>query len=102
MSPDLKPDEESARERGLAFDVVLPERIAEWVRARIAEGVFKSPAEASLVAFQRFIELYEHPEIERLLLNAVRQDAGERRPGVPAEQAFAELDAKIRKLDRPD
>jgi hypothetical protein len=108
MSIDLTPEEEERvrrkiRERGLTFEVFLPEGIANWLKARVAEGAFEDPAEMAFVAFQRFIELYEHPEVEKQLLHAVLDESmNDPRPGIPAEQVHAELEARIRKLAEPD
>ena len=108
MSMDLTPEEEESvrrkiRERGLTFEVFLPEGIADWVKARVADGEFEDPAEMAFVTFQRFIELYEHPSVEKQLLHAVLEERrNDSRPGVPAEQVFADLKAKIRKMAEPD
>jgi Arc/MetJ-type ribon-helix-helix transcriptional regulator len=108
MSIDLTPEEEERvrrrlRERGLTFEVFLPEGIADWVKEKVAAGMFDDPAEAAFVAIQRLIELYEHPEVEEQLLKAVLEKRmNDPRPGIPAEQVFAELNAHIRKLAEPD
>jgi Arc/MetJ-type ribon-helix-helix transcriptional regulator len=108
MNIDLTPEEEERvrrriRERGLTFEVFLPEGIADWVRARVAEGSFTDPSEAAFVAFQRFIELWDHPEVEKQLLLAVLNERmNDSRPGIPSEQVFADMEANIRKLAEPD
>jgi hypothetical protein len=68
-------DRESIRARGMSFEVFLPEGIANWLREKIAAGVFKDPAEAAFVAFQDLRELDQHPSIRRELLKATI-DAG--------------------------
>jgi len=45
----------------MTFEVFLPESMADWLRAKIAAGVFTSPEEAAFVAFQDFHELDRHP-----------------------------------------
>jgi antitoxin ParD1/3/4 len=108
MSIDLTSEEQERvsrriRERGLTFEVFLPEGIANWVKDKVAAGIFESPAEAAFVAFQRFIELHEHPEVEKQLLRAVLEDRiNDPRPGIPAEQFHAEFEARIRKMAEPD
>ena len=108
MAVDLTPEEEERvrrkiRERGLTFEVFLPEGMADWVKEKVAAGVFTDPAEAAFVAFQSFIDLYEHPEIEKQLLKAVLEDSmNDPRPGIPADQVLADLDAKMRELAKPD
>ena len=105
---NLTPEEEERvrrkiRERGLTFSVFLPEGIADWVKARVADGTFQDPSEAAFVAFQRFIELWDHPEVEeQLLLAVLDKRKNDPRPGIPAEQVFAEMEAKIRKMAKPD
>jgi antitoxin ParD1/3/4 len=108
MNIELTPEEEERvrrkiRERGSTFEVFLPEGIADWVKAKVAEGLFEDPAEMAFVALQRFIELCEHPEVEKQLLKAVLEDSmNDPRPGIPAEQVFADLEARVRKMGEPD
>ena len=105
---DATPEEEERvrrkiRERGLTFEVFLPETMADWVKEKVAAGLFEDPAEAAFVAFQTFIDLHEHPEIQEQLLKAVIEDSiNDPRPGIPAEQVFADLEARIRKLAEPE
>jgi hypothetical protein len=42
----------NTRARGMTFEVFLPESMADWLRAKIAAGMFTSPGEAAFVAFQ--------------------------------------------------
>ena len=108
MALDLTPEEEERvrrkiRERGLTFEVFLPETMADWVKEKVAAGLFEDPAEAAFVAFQTFIDLHEHPEIQEQLLKAVIEDSiNDPRPGIPAEQVFADLEARIRNLAEPE
>lgn len=63
------------RARGMAFEVFLPETLANWLRERISAGVYKDPGEAAFVAFQGLQELGRHPEVRKQLLAAML-DAG--------------------------
>jgi hypothetical protein len=56
--------------RGMTFEVFLPEAIGNWLRGKIAAGVFKDPAEAAFVAFQEMRELDQHPSMRREVLKA--------------------------------
>jgi hypothetical protein len=51
--------------------VFLPEAIANWLREKLAAGVFKDPGEAAFVAFQDMRELDRHPSIRQELLKAM-------------------------------
>jgi Uma2 family endonuclease len=75
------------RARGMTFEVFLPESLANWLRAKLTEGVFSDTKEAAFVAFQDLRDLDEQPQIREQLLNAVTEDRlGDQRPGIPAEQ----------------
>jgi len=63
-------ERERIRARGMTFEVFLPEAIANWLREKIAAGVFKDPAEAAFVAFQDLRVLDQHPSIHQDLLKA--------------------------------
>ena len=72
-------------------------------RREFSEGTFTDPSEAAFVAFQRFIKLWDHPEVEKQLLRAVLDERmNDPRPGTPAEQVFADMEADVRKMAEPD
>ena len=91
------------RERGMTFEVFLPEDMADWLREKLAAGVFDSASTAAFVAFQDLIELDRHPEVRQQLMSAM-VDASENdpSPSIPAEEVFASLDAKMAALAAPD
>lgn len=91
------------RERGMSFEVFLPEGMADWLRDKLAAETFESPAEAAFIAFQQMIELDRHPTVKRQLLTATIQASIEDpRPSVPAEEVFAQLKAKLWDLAASD
>jgi antitoxin ParD1/3/4 len=106
--PLFTPDEEARvqrriRERGMTFEVFLPEGMADWLRGKLVAGKFESPAEAAFVAFQQMMELDRHPEVKRQLLAATIQSSiDDPRPSVPADEAFARLRARMRELAASD
>jgi hypothetical protein len=75
-SREFTPDEEARiqrriRKRGMSFEAFLPEGIADWLRTKLAAGVFESAREAAFVAFQDLIELDRHPKVRQQLLTAM-------------------------------
>jgi hypothetical protein len=56
------------RDRGMTFEVFLPDSSAEWLRAKLAAGLFTDAAEAALVAFRDLRELDRHPQVREQLL----------------------------------
>jgi antitoxin ParD1/3/4 len=91
------------RSRGMAFEVFLPEAIANWLREKIAAGVFRDPAEAAFVAFQEMRELDQHSSVRQELLTAITQtkaaDLGE---GVLMEEIRTKLQAQLREFADTD
>jgi Arc/MetJ-type ribon-helix-helix transcriptional regulator len=85
------------RARGMTFEVFLPEGRADWLRAKIAAGVFKDAREAAFVAFQEMQELDKHPEVRQALLKAMTQDAMDSGPGVSLEEMRERHQARLRK-----
>jgi Arc/MetJ-type ribon-helix-helix transcriptional regulator len=73
------------RARGMTFEVFLPESQAEWLRTKIAAGVFEDAKEAAFIAFKDLQELDRHPEVRRAMLN----DGIDSGPGISME-AFRE------------
>ena len=59
------------RARGMTFEVFLPESLANWLREKIAAGVYANAREAAYLAFQDLRELDRHPEARRGLLTAM-------------------------------
>jgi hypothetical protein len=89
----LKP---SAEKAGLEFKGYLAPRDAIWALEAIERGAFMSPSEIVMVAIQQFIEMSEHPDLRRELLSRTLQKAmDDPRPGIPAEEAFAAIEALI-------
>lgn len=62
------------RARGMTFEVFLPEPLANWLREKIAAGVYRDAQEAAYLAFQDLRELDRHPEVRRELLSAMIKD----------------------------
>lgn len=89
----LKPAAEKA---GLKFNGFLAPRDALWALDAIEKGVFLWPSEIVSVAVQQFIEMSEHPDLQRELLRRTLQKAmDDPSPAIPAEEAFAEIEAYI-------
>jgi antitoxin ParD1/3/4 len=85
------------RARGMSFEVFLPESLADWLRVKIAAGVFTDPAEAAFVAFQDLQELDRYPEVRKALLDAtLRASLEDRRPGISLDEWRAKQDARLR------
>jgi len=85
------------RARGMTFEVFLPESLADWLRTKLAEGVFCSPKEAAFIAFQQLQGLDEHPLVREQLLKAMIEDAlQDPRPGMPADQLRDKFRAQLR------
>lgn len=62
------------RARGMTFEVFLPKPLADWLREKIAAGVYSDAREAAYLAFQDLRELDRHPEVRRELLTAMIKD----------------------------
>jgi hypothetical protein len=91
------------RERGMAFEAFLPEEMADWLREKLAAGVFESARDAAFVAFQDLIELDRHPKVRQQLLTAMLEASiSDPRPGISAEELRANLDARRVALAAPD
>jgi len=83
--------------RGMTFEVFLPEQLADWLRAKLAAGVFKDPREAAFIAFQDMQELDRHPEVRKELLEAmITASADDQRPGISSEEVRDRHRAKLR------
>src|SRR5579862_5727756 len=73
--------------RGMTFEVFLSESSAEWLRAKLAAGLFRDAAEAAVVAFRDLQELDRHPQVRKKLLEAVLDERlSDPRPGISIEQ----------------
>ncbi len=89
------------RARGMEFRIFLPEDLANWLRKKVRKGIFQSPAEAALVAFQDLQQLDRYPEVRTALLKASLDEAlNDPRPPIPAEKVFARLRAQTRRYAR--
>jgi antitoxin ParD1/3/4 len=88
----------NTRARGMTFEVFLPESMADWLRAKIAAGMFTSPGEAAFVAFQDLQELDRHPAVRQALLTAmIEASVNDPRPGIPIEEVREQFLARMRK-----
>jgi len=85
------------RARGMTFEVFLPESQAEWLREKLAAGVFTDAREAAFVAFQNMQELDRHPEVHKVLLTAMTQDGIKSGPGISFEEFREQHRAQLRK-----
>jgi predicted RNase H-like HicB family nuclease len=85
------------RARGMTVEVFLPESLADWLREKIAAGVYADAKEAAYLAFQDLRELDQHPQVRRELLTAMIKDslAAPGRTYSPAE-VRSELRAMVR------
>ncbi len=87
----------NTRARGMTFEVFLPESMADWLRAKIAAGVFNSPGEAAFVAFQDLQELDRHPVVRETLLTAmIEASVKDPRRGIPIEEFREQFLAQMR------
>jgi hypothetical protein len=58
----------------MTFEVFLPESPANWLRAKLAAGVFSDAKETAFVAFQNLRELDDHPHLrEQLAMHAAER-----------------------------
>lgn len=87
---------QQADEGGLRFDAYLPPALATWLLDQIERGIFRDPSEAVFVLLGEAAELEPHTDLRKELLRR-RLDAAinDPRPGIPAEQVFAELRKKF-------
>jgi hypothetical protein len=84
------------RARGMTIEVFLPEPLADWLRGKLAAGVFKDPGEAAFVAFQDLRELDRHPAIRKKLIKAmVIAGADSPRPGISFEKWRKQNQARL-------
>ena len=91
------------RERGMTIEVFLPGDMADWLREKLAAGVFDDARTAGFIAFQDLIELDRHPQVRRQLLTAMLDaSVNDPSPSVPAEEVFAALEAEMAALAAPD
>jgi Arc/MetJ-type ribon-helix-helix transcriptional regulator len=87
----------NSRARGMTFEVLLPESLADWLRKKIADGVYTDATEAAYLAFQDLRGLDRHPEVRRDLLGAMINDALKE----PVETfTIEEVRSKLRALRR--
>jgi len=59
----------------MTFEVFLPESLADWLRKKIADGVYTDATEAAYLAFQDLREFDRHPEVRRDFPGAMITDA---------------------------
>jgi hypothetical protein len=85
------------RARGMTFEVFLPEAQANWLREKLAAGVFEDARAAAFIAFQGMQELDRHPEVRKALLKAMTKDGMDSGPGMSFEEWGAEHQAQLRK-----
>jgi Arc/MetJ-type ribon-helix-helix transcriptional regulator len=83
--------------RGMTFEVFLPESSAEWLRAKLAAGLFRDANEAAFVAFRDLQELDRHPKVREQLLKAMLEESlRDPRSGISLEQLRTEHRARLR------
>ena len=84
--------------RGMTFEVFLPEPLADWLREKLAAGVFTDPGEAAFVAFQDLRELDRYPAVRKKLIKAMVETGGDDpRPGIRFEEWRAKHQAQLRR-----
>lgn len=87
----------------MTFEVFLPESLADWLRQKITDGVFKDAKEAAFVAFQDLQELDRHPEVRKQLLQAMLEASlKDPRPRIPIEDVRARHHAQLREWANTD
>lgn len=104
MSDDVHPDDTSAacaqarslraqaRAGGLRFEAYLPPRLADWLLARIEQGVFADPSEAVFAILGEQEELEPHRDLRQELLRRRLQAADDDpRRLIPGEQVVAAM-----------
>jgi hypothetical protein len=102
MTDEFTPEQQErikahTRARGMTFEVFLPEESADWLRLKIAAGMFKNPGEAALVAFQDLQALDRHPVARRALLTAmIEASVNDPRPGISIEEFREQFLAQMR------
>jgi Arc/MetJ-type ribon-helix-helix transcriptional regulator len=102
MTNEFTPEQQErikahTRARGMMFEVFLPEELADWLRSKIAAGIFENPGEAAFVAFQDLQALDRHPDARRALLTAmIEASINDSRPGIPAEEFREQFLAQMR------
>jgi len=85
-----------ARSSGLRFEAYLPPGLADWLLAHIERGTFRDPSEAVFVIFGEHEELEPHSDLRQELLKRSLQAAfDDPRPGIPAEEVFSQLRARM-------
>lgn len=87
------------RARGMTIEAFLPEPLADWLRGKLAAGVYRDPGEAAFVAFQDLRELDRHPAVRKKLIKAITSaSAGSPRPGISFEQWREQNQARLREF----
>lgn len=85
------------RARGMTIEVFLPEPLADWLRGKLAAGMFKDPGEAAFVAFQDLRELDRHPAVRKQLIKAITgARANSPRAGISFEEWRKQNQARLR------
>ena len=81
----------------MTIEVFLPEPLANWLRGKLAAGVFKGPGEAAFVAFQNMRELDRHPAVRKTLIKAMaKASADSPRQGISFEEWREQNQARLR------
>jgi antitoxin ParD1/3/4 len=87
---------------GLRFESYLAPRQAVWLLDMIEKGVFVDPAHAIGVIVNEARELEPHHDLRsELIKRMITASIGDPRPGLTAEQVFAELNARMA-VSRPE
>lgn len=87
-----------AGEGGLRFEAYLPSSLAEWLLEQVERGVYLDPSEAMFVIVKEFVELHLHADLrQEILRRGIQKALDDKRPGIPAEEVFAELRERFSK-----
>ena len=87
---------DQASRGGLRFEAYLPPALAVWLLDRIEQGKFLDPSEAAFVILAEHEELEPHTDLRAELLKRSLQAAkDDPRPGIPHEEAMAEMRERL-------
>lgn len=93
---------EQASRGGLRFEAYLPPALALWLLDRIEQGKFLDPSEAAFVIMGEHEELEPHTDLRaELLKRSLQATKDDPRPGIPHEEAMAEMRERLQQ-PRPE
>ena len=89
-------DQRAMRAECLTFEAALPRPTADWLQAKIADGVYRDCSDATLIAFQNMMELDAYPQIREQLLRALMDsEIKVPRPKLESKAFFDRLDVSM-------